>query len=95
MQHPNNDLCSSDDSFTDILQDYRINWPACERVLMTRPEYLIFLELFGKRKAKTQFTNKIAQLRHDFITKRKAELLRRIPGLLEEFFPTLGAIGNR
>lgn len=70
-------------------------WDSCKEELVKYAEYIQYVEMFGLRKAKLLFNKKITQLRQDYITKRKADLLRRIPGLLEEFFPTLNIIDGR
>lgn len=54
-----------------------------------------FVELLGVRKAKTVFMNRVAQLRQEYVTKRKAEYLSRIPGMLDELFPTLTSVAGR
>lgn len=54
-----------------------------------------YVELFGYRKAKSMFNNRVALLRSDFVTKRKAEYLSRIPGILDEFFPTVTSVAGR
>ena len=76
-------------------QDYRSVWPKWSKTLQSYDDFNHFVELFGVRRAKEIFISRVRQLRQEYITKRKADYLRCIPGLLEEFFPTLQSIAGR